>query len=153
MADDGHPSGEPPASLRRHWKVLLICGAMLLLAVALRLNSRGDVLLPYMAGPPLPSACLTRQLLHMDCPGCGMTRSFIAMAHGQASLASSYHRLGPVLFLYVLLQLPLQAYVLLTGRTDRLVLQPRHAAAVIWAFVIALWLNWGYNVVSGTAFH
>jgi len=153
MADDGHPSDEHPAPLRRHWKILLICSAMLLLAVALRLNARGDVLLPYTSGPPLPAACLTRQLLHMDCPGCGMTRSFIAMAHGQASLALAYHRLGPALFLYVLLQVPLQAHVLLTGRTELLVIRPRYATAVIWAFIIALWLNWGYNVLSGVAFH
>ena len=153
MTRNDHPPGQHPAPLPRHWKTLLICSGMLLLAVALRLNARGDVLLPYTSGPALPSACLTRQVLHMDCPGCGMTRSFIAMAHGQARRAFSYHRLGPVIFLYVLLQVPLQACVLLTGRTGLLIVRPRYATAVIWAFIIALWLNWGYNLLTGAAFH
>ena len=43
----------------------------------------------------------------IDCPGCGLTRSFIHTANGDWGAAWRMHSLGLVLFGYVLLQLPL----------------------------------------------
>ncbi|NJL01839.1 MAG: DUF2752 domain-containing protein [Spirulinaceae cyanobacterium SM2_1_0] len=45
-----------------------------------------------------PFFCPFRALTGIPCPGCGMTRSFLAMSHGDFVGAASYHALGPVLF-------------------------------------------------------
>ena len=42
----------------------------------------------------------------IPCPGCGLTRSFISLAHGHWSEAWRYNPAGPVWFLLVAMQLP-----------------------------------------------
>jgi hypothetical protein len=37
-------------------------------------------------------------MFHIPCPGCGLTRSFKAIWHGNLGLALRYHPLGPVYF-------------------------------------------------------
>ncbi len=46
-----------------------------------------------------PFFCPFRTLTGIPCPGCGMTRSFLALAQGDLSGSLSYHILGPSLFL------------------------------------------------------
>lgn len=45
-----------------------------------------------------PLRCPLLTLTGIPCPGCGLTRSFVAIAQGNWSEAISYHGLGPVLF-------------------------------------------------------
>lgn len=44
-----------------------------------------------------PVLCPFRRLTGLPCPGCGMTHSFVALAHGDISGAFAYNRLGPLL--------------------------------------------------------
>lgn len=37
------------------------------------------------------SLCLFRQLTHVDCPTCGMTRAFAALAHGDLRQSLALH--------------------------------------------------------------
>jgi len=46
-----------------------------------------------------PFSCPFRALTGIPCPGCGMTRSFLALTNGDLAGAASYHILGPALFL------------------------------------------------------
>lgn len=50
-----------------------------------------------------------RRMTGLDCPGCGLTRSFVSLAHGQWAAAWSYHPAGPLLFAVVAFQLPWRA--------------------------------------------
>lgn len=68
-----------------------ICGAVLLLSVALPLPQNGTIL-------GLPSLCPFHNLSGVPCPGCGLTRSFVCLAHGQIAAAFEFHPLGPLLF-------------------------------------------------------
>jgi hypothetical protein len=45
------------------------------------------------------SVCFTRRFLHFSCPGCGLTRAFGAMAHGDFALALRFHPLAPLFLL------------------------------------------------------
>jgi hypothetical protein len=54
------------------------------------------VLLP--DGSPLAGLCLARALFGVPCPFCGMTRSFVALAHGDVGAARRFHPAGPILF-------------------------------------------------------
>lgn len=49
-------------------------------------------------GAPLGGACWFRAVTHLPCPFCGMTRSFVALAHGELASAFRFHAAGPLLF-------------------------------------------------------
>ncbi|MBE7411734.1 MAG: DUF2752 domain-containing protein [Leptospiraceae bacterium] len=45
------------------------------------------------------TVCLFKNLTGLDCPGCGLSRSFIFLLQGNISISLSYHKLGiPVFF-------------------------------------------------------
>ena len=50
--------------------------------------------LEWIAG--LPVLCPLRFLTGLPCPGCGMTRSLVALAHGDLAGSLFFHPLGPV---------------------------------------------------------
>jgi len=67
------------------------------LGAAALLAPAGDrVALP--DGTPVPGLCLVHEALALDCPLCGMTRSFVALAHGDLAAAVRFHPAGPLLF-------------------------------------------------------
>lgn len=55
---------------------------------------------------PLPPVCFSRLVFGVSCPGCGLTRSFVAFAHGNLREAVGWNPMGPVLFVICLLQVP-----------------------------------------------
>ena len=50
----------------------------------------------------LPSICAFHNVTGWPCPGCGLTRSWVSMAHGHVSASLIWHPLGPLLFLMTL---------------------------------------------------
>lgn len=54
-----------------------------------------------------PTLCVFRLLTGVPCPGCGMTRSFCALAGGEIPRAFGFHVLGPVLYAGILVAIPL----------------------------------------------
>lgn len=49
-------------------------------------------------GSPLVGSCLLHEIGGVACPFCGMTRSFVALAHGELGAALRFHPAGPLLF-------------------------------------------------------
>ena len=45
--------------------------------------------------PQGPSVCMSKNLLNVSCPGCGMTRSVTSTAHGDFKAAFKFHAFGP----------------------------------------------------------
>ncbi|MFK7738562.1 MAG: DUF2752 domain-containing protein [Pirellulaceae bacterium] len=58
----------------------------------------------------LPETCAFRGTFGMDCPGCGLTRSFVHIAHGRLGDAWQLHAVSFILFAYTLAQLPLSLW-------------------------------------------
>lgn len=54
----------------------------------------------------LPETCMSKRLLGISCPGCGLTRSFVFAARGNWQRSWNYNPMGPILFLLVLSQIP-----------------------------------------------
>lgn len=48
---------------------------------------------------PATAVCLSRRLLHLPCPGCGLTRAFAHLAKGEWAAAFTLHPLAPLLSL------------------------------------------------------
>jgi hypothetical protein len=59
-------------------------------------------------GWDIPVLCTFRRLTGWPCPGCGLTRSFVFMAHGHPIDALRMNLLGPPLFVALLAQIPLR---------------------------------------------
>jgi hypothetical protein len=55
---------------------------------------------------PLPETCLTYSRLGVDCPGCGLTRTFVHLAHAQFAQAWALSPVGMFVFLFACLQIP-----------------------------------------------
>ena len=47
----------------------------------------------------LPTICAFNHLTGLPCPGCGLTRAFVSIAHGHLVDAVHWHALSPALFL------------------------------------------------------
>lgn len=70
-------------------------------------------------GWTVPPLCLWKQMTGMDCLGCGLTRSFTYMGHGQVAAAFGKHMAGPLLYTLVAAQIPLRGWRLLRSLRKR----------------------------------
>ena len=81
-----------PAERRQRWLLLAMLAAPLLGAVL------------YNQGWPIPKLrCWFYHATGIPCPGCGLTRSFMAMARGDLLRAVQFHAFGPLLYVAFLL--------------------------------------------------
>jgi hypothetical protein len=55
------------------------------------------------SGDPATAICLSRRLLHLPCPGCGLTRAFAHLAKGEWAAAFTLHPFAPLLALEAVL--------------------------------------------------
>lgn len=88
-----------------------------------------------------PVVCPLRRTTGVPCPGCGLSRSFVATAHLGFREAFAFHPFGPLLFAGCALGLLAIAFRLVAGRW------PLPASAVPWIrrglwAVAAVWMLW-----------
>lgn len=86
--------------------VIAVCAGSIALAFLLAPGSERVAL----AGFEIPELCGVKRLTGYPCPGCGLTRSWVYLAHGDWRTALSMNVLGPVLFLAAAVQIPLRSY-------------------------------------------
>ena len=102
----------PPVPVARpdplyHTVLLVASVTVLALAAILSVRHRREVLVPVL-GTPLPELCMVKRTTGLGCPGCGLTRCFISLAHGDVRSAWSYNPGGLLLFAMVIAQIPLR---------------------------------------------
>ncbi len=91
-----------------HWSMLVGASCVLLLAAVLQVRGPETVVIP-LVDMPLPGTCTYKQYMGMECPGCGLTRCFISLAHGRPSAAWSFNPAGVLFFALVAVQIPFRA--------------------------------------------
>ncbi len=91
------------------------------------------------SGDPATAVCLSRRLLHLPCPGCGLTRAFALLAKGEWAAAFTMHPLAPVLALEAVLgwlawgtALAVRRSLQLPVRLDTVVLAHAAVLVVLW---------------------
>ncbi len=91
--------------------MLLISTIVLLTASLLQFHNTTGVRLPGWQ-TPLPEICMSHRLFGFPCPGCGLTRSTLAMVRGDLPAAFAFNPAGPFVFALIASQIPLRLYAL-----------------------------------------
>jgi hypothetical protein len=141
------PPGVYRGDVLLHWVLLVLSAAILVLSFVLRVGEGDRVVIPLLE-ITLPGVCSYKQLLGIDCPGCGLTRSFISLAHLDLVRAWFYNPAGVYLFFVVLFQVPYRWYQLHRLRRD----QPEHnmgwlAPASLGLLLVLLILQWIARII------
>lgn len=95
-----------------HVTMLGVATLILLLAALLQVREDQLVEFRFAPGHPFPEVCTMKRVLHADCPGCGLTRSFVHLMHGDVSSSQHVHPFGWMLFLLTLAQFPYRLWAM-----------------------------------------
>jgi hypothetical protein len=128
-------------------EALVDAGRPRLLTVPASLLAAGGLLLGLLVHPsqlPAGPVCLFRFLTGLPCPGCGLTRSFCALLHGEPGAAWSFNPFGYLLVAGALFVLGGPLFCRMApGLESRLFRSPRALHACI-ALAAAMFV---YNLV------
>jgi Protein of unknown function (DUF2752) len=131
---------------RRHREMLWVAAVVVVLAAILEVLPSGRVALSFFPEYPLPESCLSKSWMGVECPGCGLTRSFVHLAHGRLGDSLAVHRVGWVLALSLLGQFPYRWLALKTQSGQPFGKKFPHYFA---NFLIALLIgNWLFNMLA-----
>jgi hypothetical protein len=122
--------------------MLLVALAVVVASFVLQVNDDGDrVALRNVPGAKVPPLCMTRTFLGISCPGCGLTRSFIYLAHGDPEASWKAHRVGWLVAALVLAQVPYRLHELYRPRKRGwAALLSRWFPLVLFVLLIGNWL-------------
>ena len=126
--------------------MLVIAFGVCLLSFVLEVGQDQRVHPVGMSNWPAPETCLSRSLTGLSCPGCGLTRSFIDLAHGRWMDSWRHHHLGWLMGFAVVAQIPYRAAALAGWCRPH---QSNWALILFGELLIAaLILNWCWQLVS-----
>ena len=135
----------PYPPLRRHKEVLFYSLLALIAAPLLEVYANERVGLRGHPDLLLPPTCMSRTLFGVDCPACGLTRSFVYLAHGDWITSVQCHRLGWLLMLVAAIQVPYRLSILLGAK--RVLLPERLGRWIGRILIVLLIVNWVLGVV------
>jgi hypothetical protein len=143
------PSADEHRRSRRRQHAWLLAASVAVLAVAVACNVEGESAVTVRGlNVPMPPTCMWNRLTGYPCAGCGMTRSFVALAAGDVERAWHFNPAGLLLFAAMIFQYPYricQIWRLSRGREEwRL-----RGTTVFWYIVfVALVTQWIARLVS-----
>lgn len=114
---------------RMHWIFLIFSIVVVVSSMTMRIKEETRVTIPG-TDVLVPELCMMKVMSGFPCAGCGMTRSFISLGHGDLMASWNYNPGGIVLFALIAFQIP---YRILQLRRMKLHL-PK--------------LNWGLGMVA-----
>lgn len=127
-----------------HLGMLLLTAAIIVLSVMLQVRADQRVVVSGISTLPIPETCGMQIMFNRDCPGCGLTRSFIHLARGDWERSLAVHRFGWLLALAMLLQIPYRVLALRYPSLSISVAWARWIGIGVAALLIA---NWVYNLL------
>lgn len=145
-ADDNGRNLQLRLLCERHRFMLGLAVFVIAAAFGLRFNQGNALQLPW-SNTALPTICASRLLFGAECPGCGLTRSFVALASGDLAESFHYNRVGWLLAMAVVLQVPYRVYALRELRREVVADRPW----LLWfgyLLIAALVVNWLLKVIG-----
>jgi hypothetical protein len=134
---------------KRQWFMLILSLSVILAAFSLKTLNTGKIQVTWLPQIPIPELCGTRLWFDTSCPGCGLTRSFIALAEGDISTSLQMNRIGWIMALALLAQIPYRIYMLNQPPCDVIdLVWPRWFGIFLITILIG---NWLLQVISGQA--
>ncbi len=121
-----------------------LCGSVVCITLA-ALMRVGDYRRVFLYGfdTPIPETCFAYSQWGIDCPGCGLTRAFVWMAHGRIDNAWLMNPVGIALFIFVLAQIPFRLTHDVFRRRSRLtIFLSRWNDSILACLLVALILQW-----------
>lgn len=128
-----------------HALFLMLAIVVMVASFVLRSDGLSGV---YFPGGELsfPRTCTSRIIFGIDCPGCGMTRAFIAICDGRFADAWQLNRASFVMFAFVLVQIPWHSVQLARLRLGRPTLYWPGVYAVPVTVVLLMLINWLFKI-------
>lgn len=124
-----------------HWTILGICVAVLTLSFLLSTVGSEGVEIAGLKWR-LPGMCFMHDVVGFDCPGCGLTRSFISLAHGEWLRAWQFNPAGPLLFLLFAAQIPFRLIQLWRLRMGAEPLDSPWLYLPLWGILAVMIVQW-----------
>lgn len=128
---------------------ILVCSFMFEVAGDRRVVVRGW-------GAQLPESCSMYARFGINCPGCGLTRSFVHMSAGEIGKALKVNPVGIVGYLFLLMQIPIASALLLSPEKRVRWISRRWERTIVWAnqwalvwLMIALCVQWVFRLLLG----
>lgn len=134
-----------PVKSARHVQILVISSSIVILALLLKVVPPDRVAFRFAPSWVLPETCGSRLFFGMSCPGCGLTRSFVYLARGEFSNSYQVNRVGGVIAIAVLLQIP---YRVLALRSCRYNVSPQTAKWFGNFLIAVLVANWIWSLLE-----
>jgi len=130
------------------WLVLAGSACILILAAVLEVNANQRVVVPLLQ-LEIPELCLWRRLANMHCPGCGLTRGFIHLMHGDFASAWRTNAAGWLVFLAVSVQIPYRIAQLRRDHQGQACWDVSRLIGWLWLLPIALLGQWWMRTFLG----
>ena len=83
--------------------------AIIVMSFLMRCEGGSQVYMPGMT-TPMPETCSTKMMFGMNCPGCGLTRGFIAISDGDLNRAWFFNPASWIVYAFVAIQIPWHAW-------------------------------------------
>lgn len=133
--------GNPGAYDLYHAILLVISAGILVTACILQVRPDQRIAVSFLPAWPLPEVCQSKVVLGLECPGCGLTRSFVHLAHGDLPASLAVHPIGWLIALFVALQIPYRMVALRT-RTSAPVGEriPWIVTTALFILLLAVWI-------------
>ena len=123
--------------------------AALVIIASFVLQPNRDGRLSVAESRSLPTICWLRRTLGIECPGCGLTRSFVHMAHGNLAAAWHQNPFGVPLFLFAAAQLIWQPWQSWRIRSNRPVWQIPGGVWWLVALCVLMLIRWIWRISMG----
>jgi hypothetical protein len=98
-----------------HLAYLLLCLPALVMSFIMSTDGTLNSVHLFRFSVPISMPCLFKYFTGLNCPACGMTRSFIYMSHLNLRAAFSMNRAGPLLYALCIFEVPYRLILLVRG--------------------------------------
>ncbi len=132
------------ANNSEHLHILALCvfviGASFVIAPAENGGLRIPV--PLIGNYELPAMCMSKIVFDAPCPGCGLTRSFVSLAHGECVTAFLLNPAGPLLFIICLIQIPYRYFKYNQSPSKLIKIIDAHSEKIAWGVLVFMLCAW-----------